>query len=68
LSEMALEEYGDLGRLIKEEKYYLPTFVAPDFSGQNLTAAEESAMRLNALKRHRGNWRRWRRIVRSSTD
>ena len=26
LSEVALEEYGDLGRLIRLEKYYVPEF------------------------------------------
>jgi hypothetical protein len=33
LSEIALEEYGDLGRLIKKESYYLPTFTAPEYTG-----------------------------------
>jgi len=33
LSETALEEYGDLGRLIKKESYYLPTFTAPEYTG-----------------------------------
>ncbi len=29
LSEMALEEYGDLGKLIKKEAYYIPQFITP---------------------------------------
>jgi hypothetical protein len=37
LSEVALEEYGDLERLIKKESYYLPTFTAPDYSGMRMT-------------------------------
>jgi hypothetical protein len=40
---MALEECGDLGKLIKKESYYLPKFVIPDYT-------EEQGPRLNALK------------------
>lgn len=47
-----MEEYGDLGRMIKRELYYIPVFIAPDFSGQNLTANKEQEMWLNALKSH----------------
>jgi hypothetical protein len=36
-SEAALEEYGDLGRLIKKEQYYLPASVTPDCTGAGLT-------------------------------
>jgi len=52
LSEVALEEYGDLERLIKKESYYLPTFTAPDYSGMGLTTGEARKMRMDAMKAH----------------
>jgi hypothetical protein len=52
LSEVALEEYGDLGRLIKQEKYYVPGFVVPDYSGAGLTQDEERKLRMEAMKAH----------------
>jgi len=52
LSEVALEEYGDLGRLIKKESYYLPTFTAPDYTGIGLTTDEAKKMRMDAMKAH----------------
>jgi hypothetical protein len=52
LSEVALEEYGDLGRLIKKESYYLPTFMAPDYTGIGLTTDEARKMRMDTMKAH----------------
>jgi hypothetical protein len=52
LTEVALEEYGDMGRLIKKESYYLPTFTAPDYSGMGLTTDEARKLRINAMKAH----------------
>jgi hypothetical protein len=52
LSEVALEEYGDLGRLIKKESYYLLTFTAPDYTGMGLTTDEARKMRMDAMKAH----------------
>ncbi len=49
---MAVEEYADLGKLIKKEAFYIPQFVMRDYTGQGLTQAEEEAMRLNVLKSH----------------
>jgi hypothetical protein len=37
LLEMALEEYSDLGRLTKQESYYVPPFIAPSCEGEGLT-------------------------------
>jgi hypothetical protein len=39
-------------KLIKKEAYYIPQFVAPDYTGQGLTQAEQNALRLNVLKLH----------------
>ena len=50
LSEVALEEHGDLGRLIKQEKYYVPGFMVPDYSGAGLTQDEERKLRMEAMK------------------
>jgi hypothetical protein len=52
LSEVALEEYGDLGRLIRLEKYYVAVFVVPDYSGAGLTLDEERKLRMEAMKTH----------------
>jgi hypothetical protein len=52
LSEVALEEYGDLGRLIKQESYYIPTFTAPDYTGMGLTQDETRKLRMDAMKAH----------------
>ena len=52
LSEVALEEYGDLGRLIRLEKYYVPEFLVPDYSGAGLTQDEERKLRMEAMKAH----------------
>jgi hypothetical protein len=60
LSEVALEEYGDLGRLIKKESYYLPTFTAPDYTGMGLTQDEAGKMRMDAMKAHQRKLERMR--------
>jgi hypothetical protein len=52
LLEVALEEYGDLGRLIKKESYYLPKFTAPDYTGMGLTDDKARKMRMDAMKAH----------------
>jgi hypothetical protein len=49
LSEVALEEYGDLGRLIRLEKYYVPVFVVPDYSGAGLTK-DDTKRKINKKK------------------
>ena len=52
LSEVALEEYRDLGWLIKLEKYFIPVFTLPDYSGAGLTQDEERKLRMEAMKAH----------------
>jgi hypothetical protein len=52
LSEVALEEYGDLGRLIKKESYYSTTFMDPNYSGMGLTTDEARKLRMDAMKAH----------------
>ncbi len=53
MSEMALEKYGHLGKLINMGSYYVPVFVLvalPD--GNGLTAAQEGNVRLERIKEH----------------
>jgi hypothetical protein len=53
LSEVCLKEFGNLGRLIEEEKAYVPEFhqfVAP--AGMILDADEERALKLEAVKEY----------------
>jgi hypothetical protein len=52
LLEVALEEYRDLGRLIRLEKYYVPVFTVPNYSGAGLTQDEERKLRMEAMKAH----------------
>ncbi len=53
LAEACLKEYGHLGRLIEEEKAYLPVFaqfVAPP--GSTLDADEEKVLKVKAVKEY----------------
>jgi hypothetical protein len=51
LSDVALAEYSDLGKLIKLGKYYKPTFEEPVLPpGHGLTPAEEKVIELEAAK------------------
>jgi len=51
LLEVALEEYGDLGRLIRLEKYCIPVFVVPDYSGAGFPR-QRKGLRMEAMKTH----------------
>ncbi len=52
LSRKALMEYGDLGKLIADGKYYILMLVIPDFSKQGLLPEEVASMQLEMLKNH----------------
>jgi hypothetical protein len=52
VSTQAMKEFGNLGKLINLEAYYVPVFDPPDLTDQGLTAAQLNAMRLDALKSH----------------
>ena len=40
VSTQAMKEYGNLGKLINLEAYYVPVFDPPDLTNQGLTAAQ----------------------------
>jgi hypothetical protein len=52
LSNVAIEKYGNLGKLIELEKYYTPALVIPDFRAKGVSAANIGAMELEAVKAH----------------
>jgi len=52
LSNVAIEKYGNLGKLIELEKYYAPALVIPDFRAMGVSAANVGTMELEAVKGH----------------
>jgi hypothetical protein len=50
LSNVAIEKYRYLGKLIELEKYYAPALVIPDFRGMGVSAANVGTMELEAVK------------------
>jgi hypothetical protein len=52
LSNVAIEKYGNLGKLIELEKNYIPTLVIPDFVAMGVSAANVGTMELEAVKGH----------------
>jgi hypothetical protein len=65
LSNAAIEKYGNLGKLIELERYYVPTLVIPDFAAMGVSAANVGTMELEAVKGH--TKRLWLRIDQSYT-
>jgi hypothetical protein len=55
VSTQAIKEFGNLGKLINLERYYVPVFDPPDLADQGLTAAQLGAMRLEAIKGYAKN-------------
>jgi len=52
LSNVAIERYGNLGKLIELERYYIPALVIPDFAAMGVSAANVGAMELETVKGH----------------
>ncbi len=50
LSEVALKEYGNLGKLIDLEKYYIPTLTMPDYKAMGIDATTEVIMKSEVVK------------------
>jgi len=50
LSEAALKEYGNLGKLIEQEKYYVPVLDLPDYKAMGISAANIDFMKQEAMK------------------
>jgi hypothetical protein len=50
LSEAALKAYGNLGKLIEFEKYYIPTLVLPDYTAMGIDQANVAFMMNEAMK------------------
>jgi hypothetical protein len=45
-----MKEFGNLGKLINLEAYYIPVFDPPDLMDQGLTAAQLGVVRMEAIK------------------
>jgi hypothetical protein len=52
LSNIAIERYSRLGKLIELEQYYAPTLDIPDYRSIGLSTAKIVAMELEAVKAH----------------
>jgi hypothetical protein len=52
LSNVAIERYGNLSKLIELEKYYLPPMVIPNFAEMGVSAANIDKMELETVKAH----------------
>jgi hypothetical protein len=50
LLEAALREYGNLGKLIEQEKYYVPVLDLPDYKAKGITTANIDFMKNEAMK------------------
>jgi hypothetical protein len=50
LSKAALREYGNLGKLIEQEKYYVPVLDLPDYNAMGISAANIDFMKNEAMK------------------
>ena len=52
LSNEAMEKYGNLGRLIDQEQYYLPTFVMEDYQAMGFSEEQADKMNLERFREH----------------
>jgi hypothetical protein len=52
LSNIVIEKYGYLGKLIELEKYYAPVLIIPDFREMGVSSVNIGAMELEAVKVH----------------
>jgi hypothetical protein len=53
LSEVALKEYGNLGKLINLGKYYIPEFSQPTLPpGMILSAKQQESMEIEMIKEY----------------
>ncbi len=52
LSNEATERYGNLGKLIDLEKYYVPTFVVEDYTAMGFSDEQGERMNLEKFKEH----------------
>jgi hypothetical protein len=49
LSEAALREYGNLGKLIEQEKYYVTVLDLPDYKAMGISTSNEDFMKNKAI-------------------
>ena len=52
LSNEATERYGNLGKLIDLEKYYIPSFTVEDYTTMGISAEQAERMNLEKFKEH----------------
>jgi hypothetical protein len=52
LSNVAIECYSPLGKLIEQKKYYIPTLTILDYKSMGMTTENVAAMELEAVKAH----------------
>jgi hypothetical protein len=50
LAEMAIKEYGNLGKLIELEKYYLPKLELLDYTAMGIDSSQVKVMQTEAIK------------------
>jgi hypothetical protein len=50
LLETALREYGNLGNLIEQEKYYVPVLDLPDYKAMGISTANIDFMKNESMK------------------
>jgi hypothetical protein len=50
LAEMAIKEYGNLGKLIELEKYYIPKLELPDYAAMGVDSSQVKVMQKEATK------------------
>jgi hypothetical protein len=50
LAEMAIKEYGNLGKLIELEKYYVPKLELPDYAATGMDSSKVKVMQTEAIK------------------
>jgi hypothetical protein len=47
---MAIKEYGNLGKLIELEKYYVPKLELPDYAAMGMDSSQVKVMQREAIK------------------
>jgi hypothetical protein len=47
-----MEKYGNLGKLIDQEQYYLPTFVMEDYQAMGFSEEQADKMNLERFREH----------------
>ena len=50
LAEMAIKDYGNLGKLIELEKYYVPKLELPDYAPMGIDSSQVKVMQTEAIK------------------